>query len=265
MKRIIGIILSALIAAAILTACGPNQAEIDESIALESAQARLAAAEAESQSIEESRAAEKDKAPFYEPTDEEKELICGDWYRSKKDGGGDTDLYWLSMKEDGTCTFAHETLKSKDYIDKLDGTWFVDEHDFVNIDLGKYAGKFRFIKNAYGSTNIICNGGDDFVESGDEGAYAAFVPVKWYKGNLRFVENKKAAETETQTTTATASQGSTHEMITVEMQGEGDSWYRLAGVEGMCKVDVDTREGENPCWLALNQNDHLVVRIQQIR
>jgi len=301
MKRIISIISFTVIvtalAVALLTACGPSQAEIDESIALESAQARLAEAEAESESIaesvaavkesiaaeEESIAAKKNRPANYTPTDEQKELICGDWYRSKDDGEGDMDFYWLTMDDKGYCTFAHETRNSDGYIDDLEGTWTVDDHGFVNIDLGKYAGKFRFLKNAYGSTNIICQDGDDFVESGEEGEYAAFVPVKWYQGMLRFVDKKEledetasgvalpdsassnAASSDASSSDATASEAKMRDMTYIEMQGDGDKWFPLAAVTDYCKIDVDTKDEEVLGRIAINQNDHLVVKIQQIR
>jgi len=216
---------------------------------------------------------EEKEGPNYIPTDEEKQLICGSWYRSVEKDDGDKDLYWLTMTDKGYCAFTHETMNTDAPIDKLEGTWSVDEHGYVNIDLGKYSGRFRFLKNSYGSTNIICINGDDFVESGDGGAYASFVPVNWYKGNVRFVEATEAEKAEMEKKikeAASKASGSdavekTPSLTYIEMQGEGDTWYRLVAVEGFCKIDVDTKEGEKLCKVAINQNDHLVVKILQVR
>jgi|GEM_PF-4356958 len=261
MKRFLITIISIIILAALISGCtGRSETGTGGNGALESAVSGPAEVQSEAKSPEEmlaQKAVQPEPAVHYTPTDDERTLICGDWYRSIDNGSGDKDIYWITMDDKGYCSFAHETMDSDNYIDRLDGTWDVDDHGFVNIDLGKYAGKFRFLKNSYGSTNIICLDGDDFVESGEDGAYAAFVPVKWYRGKLRFADTSTASET----SAVSGDKGIIH----VELQGEGDAWFPLAAAEGICKIDVDSRDGEMLCRLALNQNDHLAVKIQEIK
>jgi len=253
MKRLIVALSLIIVLITAVTACSGYSRAEEESLdaRIAKAESELASAEAESASIAESIAAKENRAANYEPTDEEKELIVNEWYRSVDNGKDDIDIYWLTMDEKGYCQFMHETKNTDEPIDKLEGTWTVDDHGFVQIDLGKYKGKFRFLKNSSGSTNVICIDGDDFVESGDEGAYAAFVPVKWYRGDLRFIELSTNSEEDGKTF--------------MELKGEGDNWFQLAGNDISCKFDVSTRDAEIPCAVAINQNDKYVVKVIQVK
>lgn len=203
----------------------------------------------------------------YIGTPEEIKNYSGEWYRLVWDQETDPKLYWITLFEDGSADFMHETRNTDPHAE-YSGTWEVNEHGHVHLKLEKTGGSddsapaalegnFRFLRNEADNMNIILINGDDLIESA-KGSVQTFQSVRRYVGNVRLLRNPADSNA-----------------VSFEIQGEGGKWFPVTGLKSDCKfetlngtVDLDEFISElggynTTCEFALNQQS-LLIKVKKI-
>ncbi|MDO4939710.1 MAG: hypothetical protein Q4E54_07095 [Lachnospiraceae bacterium] len=207
--------------------------------------------------------------PRYVGTDEEIEEYSGEYYRLVWDNETDPKLYWIKLRKNGSVDFIYET-RNTDPRAVYNGTWDVNEHGHVHLNLGKTGGtqatasetlegNFRFLLNEQDNMNIILITGQDLIESA-QGSVQTFQSVRWYSGATRLLSNPDDKN-----------------VVTFEVEGENNKWFPVTGMKSDCKFEILEDDGYRSlsldefidrigdgtfCEFALNQQSLLIkVRI----
>lgn len=223
MKRYLSIIL--VLSVILMTGCG-NRAETASPDETGETSIESTAQE----TVEETVVETVPEEPRYVGTDEEIETYSGEYYRLIWDNETIPKIYWLKMHKDGDVDFMYETREA-DPCAIYSGTWDVNEHGHVHLDLDKTGGtlatasqtlegNFRFLRNENGNTNIILITGQDLIESA-QGSVQTFQSVRWFSGNVRLLSNPEDKN-----------------IVTFEVQGEGDKWFPVTGMKSDCKFEI---------------------------
>ena len=193
----------------------------------------------------------REDAAHYVGTEEEIEQYAGSYYRSKSENNEDPDLYFLTLNKDGSAIFIHETRETNPSVEER-GFWDVTDRGLIHIKLETMDSTFRFLENSSGATSIICQTGEDFVESGEDGNYASFVRLKWYTSDVKMDFGTDEDRT-----------------ITVNVVGEGGKWFDCYAMKSDCRLELHSDYDRQPetvikCRYAINQNSHLVILVTQL-